>query len=498
MRVARVLALVGPLVIAGCGGKAKTGGLGEQGTGAAGGSVATQATGGTSSGKSGIGGGPEVAGAPADMGASGETYAASYPEGSDPVTYAPPAAGQVWTFELENPFNLAPPVIVAVDDDVIVAATSKRPPSTGSDPSEPQRPPGFVTRLTNGQAAWKVTLSTTGQPAAIARSGDAVIVVASPQNGAGVTLAKIGVDGTLRYETPLPLAHEQSFANGLAVADSGAIFLAGGYTDDTGEHVLFVKCDSDGNVLWEKTFVHSGAYAQANAMAVLAGGDVVATGEFDATLAFGGATDTLASSVPASAQPGTTSGFVVRLTPGGDALWSSTFGGQGQADGIALAAVADDYFLVGGEAAPDVSFRFGGRAPPSASSPTPGAASTSIVALVALLDGQGKPAWVNLEPEAYVAYSVAADNAGTVLLGGMMDTSGLDSTYLRTYDIATGQAAGTLTTTSGSVTTGSIAVAPNGSVWLSGCYGRQADLGNENVLASQSGSEAFVIRVEPE
>ncbi len=484
MGAARSVGFVALVVLAGCGGRAKLESAGEHESGATGGHGVT--------GVAGALGNSGVAGAPSDIGTTDDGGAPSYATGSGPITYAPPATGQVWPFQSEEPFEFDPPVIVAVDDDVILAATSSDSPATGS--NDPPRAPGFVSRLTNGQTAWQVTLPTWGQPAAIARSGDDVVVVGPTANSESITLAKVGVDGTVRYETPLPLVHPQPAARGLAVDDSGAIFLVGSYGSGGGEHVLFVKCDADGNVLWEKTFDHSGTEASANSVAVLTGGDVVITGTFDLTLSFGGSTDTLTSTASGAGDPVTTSGFVVRFSPDGDPRWSSTFGAQGQADGIALAALADDYFLVAGDAAPDGSFSFAGQTWPwgATDGPTP-----SVVAFVALVDGEGQPAWVTLDQNALVGYSVAADGAGTVLLGGMMDASALNSTYLRTYAVANGNPAGTLKAMGGNVMTGSIAVAPNGSVWLSGGYGRQADLGNQNLLMSQAAG-LFIIRIEPE
>jgi hypothetical protein len=397
-----------------------------------------------------------------------------------------------------TPFDLTPPVIVAVDDDVIVASATAAPSTSGSAASDTSPVlQGFVTRLAHGNAAWTVPLSSAGRPAAIARSGDdAVVVVSAPSAETGVVLAKIGLDGTLRYESTLALEHENAVASGLAVDDDGAIFLAGGCLEGgTVEHVLFVKCDGDGTVLWEQAFTHSGTAASASAIAMLPGGDFVATGHFDDTLSFGGATDSLTS--PALSPH--SSGFIARFSPEGDVRWSSSFGGPAEAVGTALARVGRGYFLLAGDAVPDPNFHFGDQVMPS----TPVVSSDDSVAppavLVALLDGQGKPTWLTLDQSALVADGVAVDAAGTVLVTGTLDASALNSVYLKTYDLSTGSSAGALRATGGGgVATGSISVATNGSVWLSGSYAGKADLGNQNLFETNRGGGYFVVRIEPE
>ena len=508
----------------GMGGKASMAGAGRP--------ASSGGSGGTAGVPSGVGGdgnaGP-AAGAPSAGGGSGGATggsagrgasgkgggagkAAGGSGGSAPVSYLPPAMGQTWQFPSGDLLNSTTPVVLAVDDDVVIAGASADPATVGVDAFDVGiTSEAFVMRLSGGKPVWSKPLKAAGLPWAIARSGDDVIIVApnlpdlaqvsTSYVSKDVYIAKIGLDGTVRYEKTVTFDHEDTFTYGLAVDPSGGIFLAGGYQDpdpDTGslgEHVILAKCDTDGKKLWDKPFPHNGTQAYANAVSVLTSGDVVVAGAFDNDVSFGGSTEALSSSALLMGLP---SGFVARFTKDGDAVWSHEFGGDDFATGTALAALPNDEFLLAGAAALDLNL--GGKTAKGApytmtdTQPFPPTAG-----FVSRLDGDGSASWLTLELGSQFAQVVATDGAGTVFLGGSVDSGmiGGGAIYLRTYDLATGGAVDVLAAADGEgISSTSLSVAPSGSLWVSGMYAARADFGNENILQTTDVG-VFLLKVDP-
>jgi hypothetical protein len=458
-------------------------------------------------GAAGRAGGASTMGGASGNGASGKSGAGGKAAGGTgsgvAATYAPPAMGQTWRYLSADPLNSTPPVLLAVDDDVILAGASADPTTVGVTAfDDGVMSEAFVMRMSQGKAVWSKPLKPAGLPWAMARSGgDVVIVAANLPDLSEVSVAyvskdvyitKIGIDGTSRYEKTISFDHDDTATYGLAVDSTGAIFLAGVYEDGGAEHVILVKCDQDGNKLWEKPFDHPGTQAYANAVTVLSGGDVVVTGVFDITLSFGGGTQTLTSTAQ---HPGLPSGFLARFTPDGEPVWSAEFGGNDFSTGMSLAPLLDGGFLLSGADALDL--HLGGKtamgAPFTATDAQP---FPPTAAFIARLDGDGNASWLVLEKDADFGSVVATDTSGTAFLGGS-DVGTASGTYLRTYDLSTGAAAQVMSSASGDAQSTSLAVATSGSVWVSGRYDGQADFGNTNVLET-SDAGVFLLRVDPD
>ena len=499
------------------GGQGAMSGAGGSGaTGAAAGAAGRVATGG------GGGSGGSNAGAPnagrggasgmgvggtAGKGASGNGGGAGKPAGgsggSGPTLLDPPTKAQTWQYTSGDPLNSTPPVLLAVDSDIVLAGASADPTTVGVSafPSG-HTSEAFVLRLSQGKPLWSMPLTAAGLPWAVARSGDDVIIdapylpdatqVSTSSVGQAVYLGKFGLDGTKRSEVTVSFDYEWTATYGMAVDGSGNIYLAGSYLDTMGgEHVIVVKCDPNGTKLWEKPFPHPGTQALAFGVAVLTSGDIVVTGDFDVSLSFGGSTETLTVNGDLPTLP---TGFIVRLTPDGDPVWSEQFGGADFAIGNAITALGDGGFLLAGSNALDLSL--GGLsaqgAPFTATDTQPYAPTAGFIAR---LDEGGKARWLALDQKTEFAYAVATDGTGTAYLG-TNGSVGADD-YLHSYDLDTGKPQQALSGSDTSdIQTSSLAVAPSGSVWLSGIYAMGADFGNADVLESTPAG-VFLIELAP-
>ncbi len=522
-----------------CGGKSggdddsagQAGGAGRAGAGASGASSGGAAgrggsggSGGTRGGSGGEGNAGAEAGAPsagtgsggsAGAGAGGGAGTGGMEGGSGggatvPTEYATPGMGQAWRLESGDPLNSTPPVLVSLDSGVVIAGASADPATVGVTAFDSGiESEAFVARLdATGMPLWQLPLKPAGLPWAMARSGDDVVIVApylpdlatvsTSYVSKDIYLAKVGIDGNVRYEKTLTFDNDDTFTYGLAVDEAGSIFLAGGYqvvdpVTGFGEHPILVKVDPDGNLVWQKTFTHAGTQGYANDVAVLADGDLVMTGDFDLDLSFGGDTETLTSSATLMGLP---SGFLARFTSDGEPVWSAAFGGDDFSVGTALAPLADGDFLLTGGAALDL--HLGGKTVPGAPfTPSSSSSFPPTAAFVARLDGDGAARWVNLELETDFGQLVACDDGATVFLGGSLDaeipTDG--GTYLLTYDAATGDPVQTLRASGGAGISSSALAVGSGKIWLSGRFTSSADFGNQNLL-TDTGAGVFLVRLD--
>jgi hypothetical protein len=425
-----------------------------------------------------------------------------------PQNYALPAPGQAWQFESGDPLNSTPPVLIAVDTGVVIAGASSDPATVGLSAFDAGiESEAFVARLDqNGKAIWALPLKAAGLPWAIARSGDDVLLVApnlpdlaqvsTSYVSKELYLAKIGIDGTPRFQKTLSFTHEDTFTYALTVDASGAIFLAGAYQDPStsaGEHPILIKCDDSGTVLWQKTFTHAGTQGVANAITVLSGGDLVVTGAFDATLSLGGSTHLLTS-----AAGGIPSGFLARFSSDGTPVWSQSFGGSDFSIGSALTALPGGDFALAGSSAATLTLagKTAQAAPftPSAQEPFPPTA-----AFVARVSDAGQASWLKLETETQFARVLASDGGSTIFLGGSMDVPmpASGSIYLRTYDARSGNALQVLRATSASDMTSTALAVASHSVWVSGMFSSSTNLGNGNLLTN-SNSGVFLSQLAAE
>ena len=470
---------------------------------ATGGSAGSIASGGSTSGGSASGG--STSGGSASGGSAGSLGSTA---GQGATSYNPPTKGSAWQFASGDPLNSTPPMLAAFDNGVVLAGASSDLATLGltafpnGDTSE-----AFVARLDQkGAKQWSAALLPAGLPWAIARAGSDVVIVApympdvTQVSPSSVTkdlyLAKIGGDGTTRFETTVTFDHDDTFTYGLAVGASGAIFLAGGYleqdpTAGLAEHVILIKCDSSGKKLWDKTFPHPGTQGYANAVAVLSNGDVVITGAFDNSLSFGAPTTTLTSKATLAGLP---NGFAARFTAEGTPVWSTSFDTTDFSDGTALTSLPDGGFLVAGATAANLTVA-GKTAPVPAFTPSGASDYPPTHAFVARLDGAGVGKWLTVDAETRFGQALTTDG-NTVLLGGQLDTT-TDAggpVYLRTYSADTGTALQKIQAARGTVTSSSLAVT-SGSAWISGMFTDSADFGNSNVLTDQNAG-VFLLRVD--
>jgi len=459
-------------------------------------------------GKGGTGGGAGAGSGGAGGGSGGSGGGAGAGAGNGPVVYDPPEPGDTWQIESGDPLNSTPPVLLAVDDGVVIAGASSDPETVGLTAFESGKTSeAFVARLdADGMPMWRVPLLAASLPWAIARSADDVVIVApylpelaevsTSYVSKDIYVAKVGLDGTVRYETSVTFDHESTFSYGLAVDATGALFLAGGVQDvdpqaGFGGHPILIKCDPDGAKLWERTFEHTGTQGYANDVEVLPSGDVVMTGAFDRDLSFGGTTDTITSSATLDGLP---SGFVARFTTDGEPVWADAFGGEDFSVGTGLAALANGDFLLAGAGALDVTVGgitvMGEPYTPSDEEPFPPAA-----AFVARLSGDGTASWVTLEAAGTFAELVETDG-GTVYLAGNLeaDLTRTDAAYFLTYDAVSGESVQAMRAANGAgVSTSSLAVG-TGSAWVSGRFTGSADFGNTNLLTNANAG-VFLLRL---
>jgi hypothetical protein len=441
----------------------------------------------------------------------GGTSAGTTAEGGSsntPTTYSPPDMGATWPIESGDPLNSTVPVLAALPDGgVILAGASANPDTVGLAAFEDGiLSEAFVARLdAMGMPLWKLPLLEAGLPWAIERSGDDVVIVAphlpdlaevsTSYVSKDVYLARVGIDGTIRWEKTVTFDHEITYTYGLAVDSSGAIFLAGGVQNldmDRGSisDPILVKCSSDGVKLWEDMPAHTGTQGYGNAVAVLSSGDVVMTGAFDLEMTF----DMLPPIESTATLMGLPNGFIVRYTTDGVPVWSSQFGGTDFSSGTGVAALGADDFLLSGGAALDLNL--GGESLPGEPfTPTEMETFPPMAAFVARLSGEGTARWVTLEKPATYA-QVVRTNGGTVFLGGDMQvTDAMDGfAYLRTYDTTNGDSVQVVTASSGeSIESASVAVGP-GLAWVAGRFTGSADFGNANALSGNAG--VFLLRLD--
>jgi hypothetical protein len=417
--------------------------------------------------------------------------------------------GQSWPIESGDALNSTAPVLVAVDSGVIIAGASSDPATVGLAAFDSGiSSEAFVARLdADGQPLWSVPLLPAGLPWAIARSGDDVVIVAAylptlaevstSYVSKDIYLAKLGIDGTVRFEATVIFDHEDTMGYGLAIAADGSIYLSGGYQEidevtGFGGHPIVIKCDASGAKLWEKTFTHSGTQGYGSAVAVLASGDIVVTGTFDGDLSFGGDTDTISSTATLVGLP---SGYLARLTKDGDPIWSQVFGSEDFSVGNALTALANGDFMLAGSVALDLTIG-GITVMGEPHIPSDDLLFPPTAAFVARLTGDGDASWVELTEAGTYSHALATDGGNTVFLGGSLDKdpSGSD-VYLRTYDARQGDALQAIRAQGGTgIETRALAVG-SGSLWLSGIFSTNADFGNDNLLTSPNAG-VFLVRLD--
>ncbi len=419
-------------------------------------------------------------------------------------TLAPPTAPHVWRFEGGDATSFLSPAVLAVDDEAIVAAASSDPAQVGVRAFDDGIvSEAFVMRVSHdGERRWSLPLKAAGLPFAVVRSRDDVLVIAqnSPEltrpdstfTPKDVYVAKLGIDGTLRYEKTIAVAGG-TWAYSLAVAASGDFYVTGGLPDGG---ALLVKCDADANVLWTKTYAGTGAAPFA--LATLPSGDLVMTGEF-ADVTFDGC----ARLHFTADNPAQYSGFVARFTPEGTCVWSEAFGGDSYAQGMAVAALPDDGFLLAGSNALDL--HLGGLTalgvPFVTSDTTPFPTSQSFVARLA---GDGRALWLSLPGDILGGSTdsrvvgLTTDGTSTVFSVGRAQSE-KGPPYLRTLELATGVTKQVLNAaTNKTFQSTSVSLAACGDVWVAGSFDTSVRFADDSTLNANGYTGEFVLRLEPQ
>lgn len=174
--------------------------------------------------------------------------------------------------------------------------------------------------------------------------------------------------------------------------------------------IALAKLDPLGNHLWSRRFGDPDQQI-AYSLGVDDAGNVIMTGAFYGTIDFGGGPLTSTATQPFFEEDG----FMVKLDPSGNHLWSQRVGGYPDAQTVVAQApaAAGDFVVVGA---------FGGELDFG------GAPLTSTDwqdIFVARLDADGQHVWSELfgGVQQTWASSVATDSAGNVLLTGIFDDS---------------------------------------------------------------------------
>jgi hypothetical protein len=139
--------------------------------------------------------------------------------------------------------------------------------------------------------------------------------------------------GTVKLDAAGHPLWNRSFDGYLAIDSKGNVLMTGGFTDSVdfgggslvsagGEDIFVTKLDPAGNHVFSKRFGDAGANQRGEAIAIDAAGDVLVSGVLDGVVDFGDGP----ISVPPGACPAEVwcekAGFVLKLDPQGNSLWS--------------------------------------------------------------------------------------------------------------------------------------------------------------------------------
>jgi hypothetical protein len=340
----------------------------------------------------------------------------------------------------------------------------------------------------DGTVAWSTPLPDAGVPSAVVVDESGDVLVLAPflpdamslipgQYGDSVLLARLDASGAVLFEREL-VFDTGTIPAGLAVDATGAVYVVGSQIPDDdfpNEYVLLAKYDAAGQELWTNVIEHTGSTAYARAVTITPNGNAVIAGVFNGSMNLGG--DTLETDA-LSGSSRMSNGFVARFSAGGAHLASQSFGGTIFDGATVLEALDDGDVLLGGwlSGVSDV----GGQ--------TITADEEDGSAFLARLDPAGAARWVSLAATKGSTYEILSDSAdGPFYVSGDLGAS----VYLAEIS-ANGEPALTSRVTSGMLTGHSAAVDAQGSIWLSGEFTGELDLGNGNVL---SGGDAGVCLV---
>jgi hypothetical protein len=479
---------------AGRAGSASGGAAGSSGGGASGSGGAGNAAGTTSPAGSGEGGEGATSGSGGNAGSGGSAGSGGN-AGSGGLGFVNPvpAPGSLHDLASGDTLNSTPPVLLRFEDGLLIAGYTSDPALAGVAFATDQVAETFVARLDHtGDRLWSKPLPGSGVPIAMKLDpeGNIVIVAAylpdrtQPISSSFSTddlyLAKLRPNGDTIYARDIPY-DSGVVPYGLVVDAEGASYVCGGYfsPDSSGRILTFLaKYDPDGDEVWVKKIPHTGTWASADGIALLANGDVAITGGFNGTIDFGGgALSTLAVSGTSMGS----NGFIARFTPGGEHVESTRFGGTLYDSGKDLVALSDGDLLVSGSMS-GISEIGGKTADGAEGSP-----------FVARLDPEGAARFVAIAHTSGTPYALVADpDEQTFHLTGWFG----QNYFLWEFgaDGEVGRGAGV----NGSlIWSHDIAVDSLGSLWVSGGFQYAVDFGN-GISLTAADKGVFLVRLERE
>ena len=479
---------------AGRAGSASGGAAGSSGGGASASGGAGNAAGMTSaagSGEGGEGATSESGGSAGSAGGAGRSGSGGGLGFVDPA----PAPGSLHDLPTGDTLNSTPPILLRFEDGLLIAGYTSDPALAGLEAfATDQVAESFVARLDRtGERLWSKPLPGSGVPIAMKLDpeGNIVIVAAylpdrtrainSSFSTNDLYLAKLRPNGDMVYARDIPY-DDGVVPYGLVVDAEGASYVCGGFiiSDGTGSIFTFLaKYDPDGDEVWVKKIAHTGTWASADGIALLANGDIAITGGFNGTIDFGGGElTTLAMSE--SSSPGS-NGFIARFTPEGEHVESTRFGGTVYDSGKDLVALSDGDLLVSGSMI-GISEIGGKMADGAEGSP-----------FVARLDPEGAARWVAIAHTSGAPYGLVADpDEQTFHLTGWFG----QNTFL--YEFGPNGEVGRGFSVNGSlIWSNDIAVDSAGSLWVSG--GFQYTIEFENGISLTAPDKGvFLVRLERE
>jgi hypothetical protein len=180
------------------------------------------------------------------------------------------------------------------------------------------------------------------RPTSVAAAADGGVVV----SGEGLGTVKLDGDGRTVWTRPL-VGHVAVDRTDNVIV-TGALegtqtFGADALTSKGGQDVLVVELSADGEYLWSRSYGDASATQRGEAIAVNAAGDILVGGVVDGAVDFGGG----AISVRAGACPSEVSckqaGFVLKLSAGGEFVWSRSLAPARAISGVAVDAAGNVY-----------------------------------------------------------------------------------------------------------------------------------------------------------
>ena len=189
----------------------------------------------------------------------------------------------------------------------------------------------------NGNLTWEKTFGASGNEWAnsVKKTSDGGYVVVGDTDSFGspdIYLIKTDSNGSMAWEKTLGVAGIAEHASSIQEATDGGYIIAGfvsgaGYPDVF--DVYLIKTDSNGNLVWDKTFGGADWDLSNSVQQTLDGGYIIA----GKTSSFGAGHDDV---------------YLIKTDSSGDLVWEKTFGGTGDDYGNSVQQTADGGYVIAG------------------------------------------------------------------------------------------------------------------------------------------------------